>query len=84
MRHSDPLSLVCAAIEIVNTADWDAAAQLCDPISLVAFRRQLLEQFEPTAPRFELTVEEYLRHSPEMPRAVAEYHMAQHRARYVS
>lgn len=26
-----------------------------------------------------LTVEEYLRHSPEMPRAVAEYHVAQHR-----
>lgn len=70
-----------AAIEIVNRADWHAAAGLCDPVSLVRFRRQLLEQLEPDATRFELTVEEYLRLSPDMPRAVAEYYVAQHRAR---
>src|SRR5688572_15685224 len=80
LNYSDPLSLVRAAIEIVNRSDWYAAARLCDPISLSAFRRQMLEQFEPTAPRFEITVDEYLRHSPQMPRAVAEYHVEQHRA----
>jgi hypothetical protein len=73
--------LVRAAIEIVNRSDWYAAAELCDPVSLSAFRRQMLQQFEPTAPRFEITVEQHLRHSPEMPRAVAEFYVEQHRAR---
>ena len=75
---ADPLELFRAAVAAVNAEDWDAAAALCDPVSLRAFHRQLLEQFAPREPHRPLTVEEYLRHAPEMPRAVAEYHVTQH------
>jgi hypothetical protein len=76
--HQDPLALFGAAVAAVNAEDWAAAAALCDPVSLRAFHRQLLEQFAPRERQPPLTVDEYLRHAPEMPRAVAEYHVAQH------
>jgi hypothetical protein len=75
---ADLLELFRAAVAAVNAEDWDAAAALCDPVSLRAVHRQLLEQFAPREPHQPLTVDEYLRHSPEMPRAVAEYHVTQH------
>lgn len=77
--YVEPLDLFRAAVAAVNAEDWAAAAALCDPVSLRAFHRQLLAQFAPPEPRWQLTVEEYLRHSPEMPRDVAEYMVAQHR-----
>jgi hypothetical protein len=77
--HVDPLALFRAAVAAVNAEDWSAAAALCDPVSLRAFHRQLVAQFAPPEPRWELTVDELLRHAPEMPRAVAEYQVAEHR-----
>ena len=77
----DPLALFDAALTALNAEDWRAAAELCDTVSLRAFRRQLLEQFASDKPRRELTVEDFLLHSPGKPRQVAEYELAQHRRR---
>lgn len=75
----EPIALFEAAVAALSREDWLGVARLCDPASLGAFKRQMLEQFAPAMPAQQITVEEYLRHSPEMPHAVAEYHVAQGR-----
>jgi hypothetical protein len=75
----DPLALFRSALDALNAEDWRAAAALCDPVSLRAFHRQLVEQLAPDAPPSLLTVEEYLRHVPDTPREVAEHYVAEHR-----
>src|SRR2546421_10802375 len=77
----DPLVLFDATLNALNAEDWRGAAQLCDPVSLRAFKRHLLEQFAPEKPARELTIEDFLRHTPDKPRQVAEYELAQHRRR---
>ncbi len=79
LMSSDPLALFRAAADALSREDWHAAAALCDPVSLAAFKRQFLESLEPAAPPREITLEDYLRHNPEMPPEVAEYHLEQHR-----
>jgi hypothetical protein len=74
---TDPLDLFRAAVSALNREDWPAVAALCDPVSLSAFRRRMIEQLAPTRPIRAITVEEYMRHSPDMPREVAEYSVAQ-------
>ncbi len=78
---AEPLALFDAALNALNAEDWRGAAQLCDPVSLRAFKRQLLERFTPDRPPRELTIEDLLRHTPDKPRQVAEYELAQHRRR---
>ena len=80
MKYSDPVALVRAAIDAVNRSDWSATVTLCDPVSLAAFKRELVEQYDSATSRRELTVEEYMRVAPDMPREVAEYEVARHRA----
>jgi hypothetical protein len=77
----DPLELFRAAVEAINAEDWPAAVALVDPVSVRAFHRQLIEQFTPSEPRPMPTVDDLLRHSPEMPRAVAEHQVAEMRRR---
>src|SRR5437588_11833990 len=77
----DPLVLFDATLNALNAEDWRGAAQLCDPVSLRAFKRQLLERFAPDKPLRDLTIEDLLRHTPDKPRQVAEYELAQHRRR---
>ncbi len=79
MDLSTPIAVFEQAIAALNAADWPRVTALCDPVSVRAFHRQLVERFTPREAAHELTVEEYMRHAPEMPRAVAEYHVAQHR-----
>lgn len=63
---------VAAALEERN---WQAAAALCDPVSLRIFHRQLLEQFKPRI--HALNVDDFRRHQPDMPIEVAEYQLNQ-------
>jgi hypothetical protein len=74
---ADPLDLFRAAVSALNREDWRGVAALCDPASLSAFRRRMIEQLAPSRPIRTITVEEYMRHSPDMPREVAEYSVAQ-------
>jgi len=78
---ADPITLFDAAVNALNAEDWTSMAALCDPVSLAAFRRQLLEQFAPAEPPPEVTAELIMRHSPEMPREVAEYYASQRHKR---
>ena len=42
-----PIALFDAAIAALNAEDWSTAAELCDPVSLRAFRRRLVERCTP-------------------------------------
>ena len=79
MPFTDPLAVFQAALEAINSEDWRGAARLCDPISLRHFHRGLLAHCAPAEPVPGLTVEDLLRHQPDMPREAAEYEVAQHR-----
>jgi hypothetical protein len=73
---SNPLDIFRRAVEALEREDWVALARCCDPVSLARFRRDQLQMLEPTRPVNEVTVEQLLRHDPEMPREVAEYQVA--------
>lgn len=75
----DPLALFRAAAAAIRAEDWRGAADCCDPASLRAFARQTRESFAPAHEAPPLTVEQLLRDVPDLPRAVAEYQVAQHR-----
>lgn len=74
----DPLALFHAAVAAIRAEDWRAAAACCDPVSLRAFARETREGFAPTREMPPLTVEQLMRDAPDLPRAVAEYQVAQH------
>lgn len=64
---------------VLERGEWAAAASLCDPASLAAFKRGLLERVSPTRAETTMTVEQYLKFQPDMPREVAEYQVAEMR-----
>lgn len=72
----DPEALFHAAIAAYDAEDWNGLAGMCDPVSLSLFRTQTVEPFLNPRPEGRLTVEDYLRHAPDMPREVAEYNVA--------
>ena len=77
----DPVSVFNAAADAIARKDWPAVAALCDPVSLVAFKRDLLSSISPPNPQVRLTVDDLMRHDPDMPRAAAEYQLA-HQQRF--
>ncbi|HEU4564423.1 MAG TPA: hypothetical protein VFS05_07240 [Gemmatimonadaceae bacterium] len=79
MKYDDPLALFRDAVDALNRGDWLAAAALCDPLSLRSFRRSLLLEIAPSEPPRSLTVDDFVRHTPDMPREVAEYQVEQSR-----
>lgn len=78
MPHSNPAQLFQSALTALRNEDWSALAKLCDPVSLQSFRRQTIEHLAPVSQQAQLTVEMLMKHSPDMPRAAAEYQVAQH------
>ena len=72
----DPLDLFRAAVNALNEERWLDVAKLCDPATLREFKRSTLAQFDSPL-RHVWTVEDFLRHSPDMPREVAEYQLTQ-------
>ena len=74
---NDPVKVCEAAAEALVRGDWEAAASLCDSVSLEIFKRRMIEQHTPRPPVGDMTAEELMRHSPDMPRAVAEYQVEQ-------
>lgn len=72
----DPLKLFRAAVAALNEERWLDVAELCDSASLREFKHSALAQFDlPSTPIW--TVEDFLRHSPDMPREVAQYQVDQ-------
>ena len=72
----DPIKLFNAAVKALNDERWLDVAKLCDPTSLQEFKSSAVAQFE-SLPEHIWTVEDFLRHSPDMPREVAEYQLTQ-------
>ena len=79
MMTDGPVAVFNAAADAIRRKDWPAVVALCDPVSLIAFRRELLSSIAPPKPWAQLTVDDLMRHDPEMPREAAEYHLAQQR-----
>jgi hypothetical protein len=52
-----PEKVVDAAFEALNLEDWARLADLCDPVSLRAFKREMLEDFCGSGDRDESTSE---------------------------
>lgn len=77
MTSESPVSVFNAAAHAIQRRDWRAVAALCDPVSLIAFKRELLASIAPLHPRPRLTVDDLMRNDPDMPREAAEYHLAQ-------
>ncbi|HEY0997222.1 MAG TPA: hypothetical protein VGD77_14600 [Gemmatimonadaceae bacterium] len=73
----DPVALVEAAIDAFRREAWDEVPPLCHPASLGAFKAQQVRQYDPRRKQPAFTVEQLLRFDPDMPRAVAEYNVAQ-------
>jgi hypothetical protein len=72
--YTDPVQLFRDALAAAGQEDWNAVARLCDPVSLELFRNNALEAIRRSART--VTAEQYLEHSPGMPKEVAEYHVA--------
>ena len=79
MTFIHPMDLFEAVVTALREGDLQRAAELCDPVSLRMFHRQLCEQFDSSTGRFGLTAEMLMRASPDMPRDVAEYQIARMR-----
>src|SRR5262245_58038103 len=77
MTHQDPLQTFREIAAAINDERWSDVARCADPVSLRLLQRQILAQFNPATIRPSLTVETLQRHQPELPRAVAEYQVAQ-------
>ena len=72
-----PVEVLEAAFAALNIDDWSGFTDLCDPVSLRAFKTQTLyfhcdEGDEP----YRIDADSLLETDPEMPRAVAEYQAA--------
>jgi len=76
----DPIATFRRVADAISNSEWRLVAELCDPISLQVLQRQLLKQFDPSAPARKMTVEDLRRHQLDIPLAVAEYQVAQHEA----
>jgi hypothetical protein len=74
---TDPISLFRSLIDALNRGEWHAVAERCDPAGLARFKESLLAQFDPAEQPRQLTAEEYLRSSPDTPRAVVDHFVAE-------
>ena len=74
-----PLALFEAAVNALNAEDWTEAAAFVDPVSLRLFARQIRERLAPEMPQSTLSADDYMRHDPQLPRAVAEHYAAEAR-----
>jgi len=54
---TNPVKVVDAAFQALNLEDWAGLADLCDPVSLRAFKREILEEFCGSSDRDESTRE---------------------------
>ena len=79
MSIADPLELFRTVNALADAEDYLAVAHLCDPVSLRAFHRNEIARLVDPPTFREWTVDDMLRHQPEMPREVAEYNMVQQR-----
>lgn len=74
---SHPAKIVADAVAALNREDWNAFVGFCDPVSVRRFKRDLVWQLTDRGPGDPVTVDDFLREMPDMPREVAEYNLAE-------
>ncbi len=77
---SDPLALFHMAIARSDARDFLGVAHCCDPVSLRAFHRGVLEQFSAPTDYRPQTLDDVRRYDPDMPIEVAEYELKRRNA----
>jgi hypothetical protein len=80
---TEATDLAKALFAALDAEDWTGAACLFNPVQVEEWYRAFLQR-RPTQQDFSLTVDQYLKHSPDMPREVAEYQVAQMRRNHLS
>jgi len=78
---NDPLTVFGEASAALARRDWRTLAALCDPWSLSQFQQQIVSQYGPRPDVTRVTADTFRHFHPDMPQAVAEYQVAQHRKR---
>src|SRR5689334_886713 len=68
-----PSEVLTAAFEALNLDDWAGFAALFDPVSLRAFKSEILESYLDEKEIFNFEAEDILESNPDMPREAAEY-----------
>jgi hypothetical protein len=71
--YRDPISVFAAAAEALELGDWFRAADLCDPVSLLAFRHVMINSVTPPDIPVQLTIDDIRIIMPDAPIAVLEY-----------
>jgi hypothetical protein len=71
-----PAEVLDAAFAALNLDDWAGFTDLCDPISLRAFKTETLDFFADESDCYHVDVDDLLDSEPDMPREVAEYEAA--------
>jgi hypothetical protein len=71
-----PTGVATAFFEAMAEERWRDAARSMDLLAFDRYRREQISAVRlPQPPRRRMTVDDYLQHQPDMPRAVAEYHV---------
>jgi hypothetical protein len=71
--YDDPISVFQAAADALHRGDWPAVAELCDPVSLIAFRHGVINSVTPREPPPDMTIEDVREFMPDAPLEVLEY-----------
>jgi hypothetical protein len=72
---TDAVDLAKTLFAALDAEDWTGAARLFNPVQVDVWYREFLQR-RPKDQDVLLTVDQYLQHSPDMPREVAEYQVA--------
>lgn len=72
----NPADVLDAAFAALNLDDWAGFTELCDPVSLRAFKRETLDHYAYDVDDLHVEAEDLLDTEPEMPREAAEYQAA--------
>jgi hypothetical protein len=71
----EPVRVFNQAFDLIAAEQWLELAALCDPLSLRVFREQYLRNINTRTSAH--SAEDLMKHSPDMPREVAEYYARQ-------
>lgn len=74
---SHPSQIITDAVAAIDRGDWNAFIDLCDPVSLRRFKKELVCQFSDDEYSPDYLLDEFLREVPEFTRADAEYYSAE-------
>jgi hypothetical protein len=73
---NSPVELLTAAFAALNIDDWAGFIELCDPVSLRAFKREKIESYTVDLMDYEFDADDLMESEPDLPPAVAEYQAA--------